>query len=147
MCGRWATDTMYVSGECRYCQLGITGRCVKGASFGSPALDGSQAEYFKVPLADSTLLPAPVELGELVILMTDIFPTGFGLPLSQSATANIHPHSFNGTRNAFTSTPPTDWSSMTIAIIGCGPVAVCALICALDYKPARIFAVDSVPAR
>jgi len=36
---------------------------------------------------------------------------------------------------------------MTIAIIGCGPVAVCALICALDYKPARIFAVDSVPAR
>lgn len=36
---------------------------------------------------------------------------------------------------------------MTIVVIGCGPVALCSIICALEYKPARIFAVDSVPNR
>lgn len=36
---------------------------------------------------------------------------------------------------------------MTVAVIGCGPVALCAIICALEYKPARIFAIDSVPTR
>jgi len=51
---------------------------VKGKSFGSVALDGSQAEYFRVPMADSTLFHVPMQddLGELVIMMTDIFPTG-----------------------------------------------------------------------
>lgn len=36
---------------------------------------------------------------------------------------------------------------MTIAVIGCGPVALCAILCALEYKPARVFAIDSVPSR
>jgi alcohol dehydrogenase len=42
------------------------------------ALDGSQAQYFRVPLADTTLyhLPTEGDLGELLIMMTDIFPTG-----------------------------------------------------------------------
>lgn len=36
---------------------------------------------------------------------------------------------------------------MTIAVIGCGPVALCSIISALEYKPARIFAIDSIPNR
>lgn len=32
---------------------------------------------------------------------------------------------------------------MTIAVIGCGPVSLCAIIAAREYKPARIFAIDS----
>lgn len=36
---------------------------------------------------------------------------------------------------------------MTIVVVGCGPVAMCAIICALEYKPARIFAVDCVDGR
>lgn len=36
---------------------------------------------------------------------------------------------------------------MNIAVIGCGPVALCAIISALEYKPARIFAIDSIPNR
>jgi threonine dehydrogenase-like Zn-dependent dehydrogenase len=41
-------------------------------------MDGSQAQYFKVPLADTSLylMPREADLGELAILMTDIFPTG-----------------------------------------------------------------------
>lgn len=36
---------------------------------------------------------------------------------------------------------------MTIAVIGCGPVAICSIIAAREKKPARIFAIDSNPSR
>jgi len=36
---------------------------------------------------------------------------------------------------------------MTIAVIGCGPVALCSIIAAREYKPARIFAIDSISNR
>lgn len=36
---------------------------------------------------------------------------------------------------------------MSIAVIGCGPVALCSIISAREYKPARIFAIDSIPSR
>jgi threonine dehydrogenase-like Zn-dependent dehydrogenase len=48
---------------------------------------------------------------------------------------------------AFAHTPEADWKGMTIAVIGCGPVALCAIIAAREYKPARIFAIDSIPSR
>ena len=54
---------------------------------------------------------------------------------------------FNGARNAFRETPSDQWKDMTVVVIGCGPVALCAMICALEYKPARIVAIDSVPDR
>ena len=111
-----------------------------------------------MPLADTTLFHVPTEgdLGELMILMTDIFPTGyvhpslnFPLPRNPCPPKLTLPttHSFNAARNAFSGTPPDLWPSMTLAVIGCGPVALCAIICALEYKPARIFAIDSVPSR
>ncbi|RSL90292.1 hypothetical protein CEP51_000808 [Fusarium floridanum] len=119
-------------GECFHCQRGVHGRCKKGRNFGGPLLDGSQAQYFKVPLADSTLynLPQEADLGELAILMTDIFPTGF-----------------NGARRAFSDTPKDQWKDMSIAVVGCGPVALCSIISAREYSPARIFAIDSNPSR
>lgn len=72
------TDVFVRSGECFNCKRGIHGRCTKGVNYGNNALDGSQAQYFRVPLADTSLyhLPADADLGELAILMTDIFPTG-----------------------------------------------------------------------
>lgn len=44
-------------------------------------------------------------------------------------------------------TPKDQWKDMSIAVIGCGPVALCSIISAREYKPARIFAIDSVPSR
>lgn len=55
--------------------------------------------------------------------------------------------SFNGAKQAFIDTPRDQWKDMSIAVIGCGPVALCAIISALEYGPARIFAVDSVVSR
>lgn len=56
-------------------------------------------------------------------------------------------YSFNGARNAFKDTQANKWKEMDVAVIGCGPVALCAIISALEYKPARIFAIDSVADR
>lgn len=65
-----------------------------------------------------------------LVLMGDIFPTGYFAAL-----------------NAFKSSTPSQIAEQTVVLIGCGPVGLCALINALEYKPKRILAVDSVPAR
>lgn len=54
---------------------------------------------------------------------------------------------FNGARNAFRDTQSDQWKEMTVVVIGCGPVGLCSIICALEYEPGRIIAVDSVPDR
>lgn len=59
--------------ECFFCRNGETSRCEQVLLFGSPKLDGAQAEYVRVPLADSTLFAAPSEIpDEVVVLMADI---------------------------------------------------------------------------
>ncbi|KAJ5085669.1 hypothetical protein N7532_010440 [Penicillium argentinense] len=64
--------------RCWFCQHGHTNRCVNGPSYGSMALDGGQAEFVRVPFADSTLEFIPEEVhDEMMILMCDIFPTGY----------------------------------------------------------------------
>ena len=65
-------------GECFYCSRGYSSRCTKGQLFGSAGLDGAQAEYVRVPLADSTAVKAPSGIkDEALVLMADIFPTGY----------------------------------------------------------------------
>ncbi|KAB8343254.1 hypothetical protein FH972_022843 [Carpinus fangiana] len=118
-------------GECFYCKHGFSSRCSKGKLYGSAVLDGSQAEYVRVPLADSTLFLAPDDVPDkLLVLMADIFPTGFF-----------------GARNAFKDFSEAEAKEATVVVLGCGPVGLCALVNALDYKPKNLFAVDSVPSR
>ncbi|KAH7336485.1 chaperonin 10-like protein [Rhexocercosporidium sp. MPI-PUGE-AT-0058] len=117
-------------GDCYFCQRSFSSRCSNVQLFGSPQLDGSQAEFFRVPLADSTCVVAPPELGDELILMADIYPTGF-----------------YGARNAFSASPKERWSEMVVVVIGCGPVALCSMVAALNNRPACLYAVDSVPER
>lgn len=97
-------------------------------------------------MADSTLFIAPKELGEEVILMADIFPTGCVIPYNIMFWLPIFCR-WNGTRNAFKVFPEESWSDLTVVVIGCGPVAQCAIVSAMEYKPAKLYAVDSVPDR
>ncbi|KAF8470595.1 chaperonin 10-like protein [Kalaharituber pfeilii] len=118
-------------GNCFYCKLGYTSRCEKGLLFGCSKLDGGQAEYVRVPLADGTLLKTPEGIPEeTVVLMADIFPTGYF-----------------AASNAFQHIPSLLHPTATIALIGCGPVGLCALISALSFRPKKIFAIDCVPSR
>ncbi|OMP87001.1 putative zinc-type alcohol dehydrogenase-like protein AdhB [Diplodia seriata] len=118
-------------GQCFYCKKGFSSRCEKCLLLGCAALDGAQAEYVRVPLADSTVMKAPPDIEEnKLVLMADIFPTGY------FAAAN-----------AFSSLAKDDIADATVVVIGCGPVGLCALINAVDYKPKHLFAVDSIEDR
>jgi threonine dehydrogenase-like Zn-dependent dehydrogenase len=118
-------------GECFYCQRGYSSRCEKCLLFGCPLLDGGQAEYMRVPLADATAVKAPEGIDEKkLVLMADIFPTGY------FAAAN-----------AFRGFDQDTISQSVVVLIGCGPVGLCALINALEYKPKVVIAVDRVESR
>lgn len=125
-------------GACSYCTAGYQSQCDNAnpngpragtAFFGGPKttgpLQGLQAEFARVPLADSTLVPLPPEMtDDQAILLSDIFPTGyFGADM-----AEIHPGD-------------------SVAVFGCGPVGLFALASAKLLGAGRVFAVDHLPDR
>jgi len=117
-------------GECFYCVRGFSSRCTKSQLFGSTALDGGQAQYVRVPLADSTVMKAPEGIkDEVLVLMADIFPTGWF-----------------AAHNAFKEVPKEDVGNAVVVLIGCGPVALCALVNLVESAK-HVLAVDSIPSR
>jgi threonine dehydrogenase-like Zn-dependent dehydrogenase len=116
-------------GDCFYCRSGLTARCVVGQLFGwvqeGRGLAGAQAEYVRVPLADTTLVGVSAEIPpELALLAGDVLATGwFG---AESAGARLF---------------------STIAVVGCGPVGLMAVLAAREMGAERVFAIDSLPDR
>lgn len=85
----------------------------------------------RVPNADGTVVKAPPEIDDQsLVLMADIFPTGYF-----------------GAKNAFSRLSASEIANGTVVVVGCGPVGLCAIIAALEYKPKHLFAVDSVDSR
>ena len=115
-------------GRCRQCITGWPMRCLAGGSrvFGtSLELPGGQAELVAVPAADTSVHVIPEAISdEQAVLLTDILPTGY----LGAERADIRPGS-------------------TVAVIGLGPVGICALRAAQLFSPARILAVDPVSHR
>lgn len=118
-------------GKCFYCDHGYSSRCTESKLFGTTTLDGGQAEFVRVPLADSTLFHVPAAVyEEKLVLMADIFPTGYF-----------------ASSNAFSGISQEAIESSTVLLFGCGPVGICALVGALEYRPKHLIAIDSVPDR
>jgi threonine dehydrogenase-like Zn-dependent dehydrogenase len=116
-------------GVCYFCKIGLTCRCQQGQLYGwvehGHGLHGAQAEYVRVPLADSTLVKSPDGLSEEQVLLTgDIFSTGYFC----AENAGIRP----GGR---------------YVVLGCGPVGLMAILAAKIQGADEIWAVDSVPER
>jgi threonine dehydrogenase-like Zn-dependent dehydrogenase len=85
----------------------------------------------RIPHADGTVVKAPSGVSpQYLVLMGDIFPTGYF-----------------AAQNAFKNATAAQIAEQTVVIIGCGPVGLCALINALEYKPKHVLAVDCVPSR
>ena len=111
-------------GECFYCRIGLTSRCVKSQLFGwvekGAGLHGGQAEFVRVPLAESSLMKLPdgvsVEEG---VLAGDIISTGF----YSAKQAQVKP-------------------SGVYVVIGCGPVGLMAILGARTYGAEKIYAID-----
>jgi threonine dehydrogenase-like Zn-dependent dehydrogenase len=117
--------------DCVYCRMGLTCRCVRGQLFGwienGRGLDGAQAEYVRVPLADTTLVKLPEDVAsneESALFLGDILSTGF-------FCADLAGAAREG----------------TYAVIGCGPVGLFAILGARELGAERIFAIDVVPER
>jgi alcohol dehydrogenase len=108
-------------GKCDYCKKGMYSHCTSGGWILGNTIDGAQAEYVRIPHADTSLYHLPSALDEeIYVMLSDIFPTGFECGVINS------------------SVKPGD----TLAIIGAGPVGLAALLTAQFYSPARIISVD-----
>jgi threonine dehydrogenase-like Zn-dependent dehydrogenase len=116
-------------GECFYCRIGLTCRCEKGSLFGwvqrGHGLEGAQAEYVRVPMADHTLLPLSNDLsGKKGLLLGDVFSTGFFC----ADNANIS-------------------NTSICVVIGCGPVGLMSIVAAKYLGAPVVIAIDTVDTR
>ncbi|MGM9463454.1 zinc-dependent alcohol dehydrogenase family protein [Streptomyces murinus] len=114
-------------GRCRYCREGVYGQCLGGGGWIlGHTIDGTQAEYVRVPYADLSVHPLPGTLAsEDAVLLADIFPTSYEVGV------------LNGRVR------PGD----TVVIVGAGPIGLAAIATARLLSPERIIAVDLAPAR
>src|SRR5438874_3084854 len=109
-------------GRCRFCKEGHYGLCTGGGGwiFGH-LIDGLQAEYARVPFADTSVYKIPDELAdEQVLFLADILPTAYEVGV---LTGRVQPGD-------------------TVAIVGVGPIGLAAVLTARLFTPAHIVAID-----
>jgi len=107
--------------KCDFCRRGMYSHCRRGGWILGCTIDGTQAEYVRVPQADGSLYHFPADGDEeAMVMLSDILPTGFECGV------------LNG------QVKPGD----TVAIVGAGPVGLAVLLTAQFYSPAAIFMID-----
>ena len=109
-------------GKCSNCKKGMYSHCENGGGWilGN-TIDGTQAEFVRIPFADNSLYPIPAGADEeALVMLSDILPTGFECGV------------LNG------QIKPGD----TVAIIGGGPIGLATLLTAQFYSPSEIIMVD-----
>lgn len=114
-------------GTCRFCREGRYGQCLKGGGWVlGHNIDGTQAEYVRVPYADTSTFPIPDGVSdEEALMLADILPTGYEVGVLAG-----------GVR-------PGD----VVAIVGAGPVGLAAITGAQLFSPSHIVAIDRSDAR
>jgi alcohol dehydrogenase len=108
-------------GKCEYCRRGMYSHCSTGGWILGNTIDGTQAEYVRIPHADTSLYRiAPGLDEEALVMLSDILPTGFECGV---LNGRVQPGS-------------------SVAIVGSGPVGLAALLTAQFYSPSEIIMVD-----
>jgi len=108
-------------GKCDNCKKGLYAHCEDGGWILGHLIDGTQAEYVRIPHADNSLHHIPEGTDEeALVMLSDILPTGYEIGV------------------LYGQVQPGD----TVAIIGAGPVGMGALLTAQFYSPAEIIMVD-----
>lgn len=107
--------------KCEYCRKGMYSHCATGGWILGNTIDGTQAEYVRIPYADTSLYKIPQGMDEdALVMLSDVLPTGFECGVQKG---NIQPGS-------------------TVAIIGAGPIGLSTLLTAQFYSPAEIIMID-----
>lgn len=107
-------------GECFFCKRGFVNNCINGGWELGCKIDGCQAEYVRVPYADNGLTKLPANVSdENALFVGDILSSGyFGAEMCEIQQGD------------------------TIAVIGAGPVGLCAMMCAKYLGAGKIIAID-----
>jgi alcohol dehydrogenase len=114
-------------GTCRYCREGHSGQCLGGGGWIlGHKINGTQAEYVRVPFADLSTYAVPEGApDEEILMLADILPTGYEVGVLNG-----------GVR-------PGD----VVAIVGSGPIGLSAITGARLFSPSHIVAIDVADAR
>jgi len=125
---RVVNASMISCGTCLSCGAGRVTQCDGRALFGYsgvyPRLDGGQAELVRVPLAERALRVLPDEVpDEAAVFLADILPTGFAAVTRAGVSAGD-----------------------IVAVVGCGPVGLMAILCAV-HLGADVIAIDGIDTR
>jgi alcohol dehydrogenase len=114
-------------GSCRFCRDGRYGQCLGGGGWIlGHKIDGTQAEFVRVPFADNSTHLAPVGVAdEELLMLADILPTGYEVGV------------VNG------KVEPGD----VVAVVGAGPIGLAAIMGAQLYSPSHIVAIDKADSR
>jgi threonine dehydrogenase-like Zn-dependent dehydrogenase/GNAT superfamily N-acetyltransferase len=108
-------------GKCEYCRRGMYSHCTTGGWILGNTIDGTQAEYARIPHADTSLYPIPEGADEeALVMLSDILPTGFECGV---LNGKVQPGG-------------------TVAIVGAGPIGLATLLTAQFYSPAEIIVID-----
>ncbi|WP_137860611.1 zinc-dependent alcohol dehydrogenase family protein [Variovorax sp. 3P27G3] len=108
-------------GKCEYCRRGMYSHCATGGWILGNTIDGTQAEYVRIPHADTSLYPIPPGADEeALVMLSDILPTGFECGVLNGKVA----------------------PGSTVAIVGAGPIGLATLLTARFYSPSQIILID-----
>ncbi|ACB66753.1 zinc-dependent alcohol dehydrogenase family protein [Burkholderia ambifaria] len=108
-------------GRCEYCRRGLYSHCTTGGWILGHRIDGTQAEYVRIPHASTSLYRIPPGVDEdALVMLSDILPTGFECGV---LNGKVQP-------------------GCSVAIVGAGPIGLAALLTAQFYSPARIIMID-----
>src|SRR5438552_3072722 len=114
-------------GACRFCREGRYGQCLGGGGWNlGHKIDGTQAEYVRVPFAETSTYPVPDGIAdEEVLMLADILPTGYEVGV------------LNG------QVRPGD----VVVVVGSGPIGLSAIMGSKLFSPSHIVAIDMADAR
>ncbi|HEV7204158.1 MAG TPA: zinc-dependent alcohol dehydrogenase family protein [Jatrophihabitans sp.] len=114
-------------GRCRFCREHRYGQCLGGGGWIlGHTIDGTQAEYVRVPFADTSTYAVPDHLDdEAVLMLADIMPTAYEVG---AVNGRIRPGD-------------------TVVIVGAGPIGLAAVLSAKLYSPGRIVVIDIADGR
>ena len=113
-------------GKCEYCKKQLYAHCTDGGWILGHTIDGTQAEYVRIPHADNSLYPVPDGADpEALVMLSDILPTGFEIGVLAGQVK------------------PGD----TVAVVGAGPIGMAVLLTAQFCSPSRVIMIDMDPER
>ncbi|MDT0530965.1 zinc-dependent alcohol dehydrogenase family protein [Micromonospora sp. DSM 115977] len=113
-------------GACRFCRDRRYGQCNDGGWILGNEIDGTQAEYVRVPFADNSTYPVPEGVSdEQLLMLADILPTGYEVGV---LNGNVQPGD-------------------VVVVVGAGPIGLSAISGARLFSPSLIVAIDRLPGR